>query len=284
MVSVIIPVYNREKTVAAAVNSVLNQTYKDLEVIVVDDGSTDKTKEVMSQIHDKRVRYIYQENSGACMARNHGIELARGEYIAFHDSDDTWHLNKLERQMTIFENYNPDIVFCKLHYIKKNGAEVLWPEKLKTGIVDPIVNLFGIGTQTIIAKRIVFEKFQFDNELPRFQEFELLYRASKVFTLYCLDEGLVEYSIGNDSISKNPEKLYKACLLIIDKHPEFTSNYPEMARLMAHSLQVSGNKVRKTSTRDYNKYLKLSLICHKDLKLILKSIIIKMGLYDYLQK
>lgn len=284
MVSVIIPVYNREKVVVDAVNSVLNQTYTDLELIVVDDGSTDNTKKVLSQISDKRLKYVYQENAGACVARNHGIELAKGSYIAFHDSDDIWHLDKLEKQMAVFNKYNPDIVFCKLHYKKKNGTEVLWPENLKGGYVDPIENLFQIGTQTIIGKKEIFKKIRFDKELPRFQEFEFLYRASKEYSLYCLDEGLVEYSIGEDSISGNPEKLYKACCLIISKHPELISDYPEMARLMAHSLQVAGNRVKESGKGDYKKYLELSLSCHKDLKLLLKSIIIRMGLYGYLHK
>ena len=284
MVSVIIPVYNRENIVTAAVNSVLNQTYTDLELIIVDDGSTDNTKDVLSQISDERLRYVYQDNAGACVARNHGIELARGEYIAFHDSDDIWHWDKLEKQMAIFDKYDPDIVFCKLHYKKKDGTEALWPEKLVEGYVNPVKNLFQIGTQTIIGKRKIFEEIQFDKELPRFQEFEFLYRASKKYSLYCLDEGLVEYAIGDDSISGNPEKLYIACCLIIKKHPELINDYPEMGRLMAHSLQISGNKVRKSGKGNYNKYLKLSMVCRKDWKLILKAWTIKLGLYDYIHK
>ena len=94
MVSIIIPTYNRADKLKAAIMSVLNQTYCDLELIIVDDGSTDDTKNVVANIDDNRLRYVYQKNAGACVARNNGIEEAHGDYIAFHDSDDVWHLDK----------------------------------------------------------------------------------------------------------------------------------------------------------------------------------------------
>ena len=88
-VTVVIPTYNRAHLIKDAVESVLNQTYQDFELIVIDDGSTDNTREVLAVYKDK-LTYIYQENQGRSSARNHGIELAQGEYIAFLDSDDVW--------------------------------------------------------------------------------------------------------------------------------------------------------------------------------------------------
>ncbi len=85
LVSVIIPAYNRASTVQKAVESVLAQSYDHLEVLLIDDGSTDETAAVVQSIQDPRLRYIYQQNAGACAARNHGVSLAKGEYIAFHD-------------------------------------------------------------------------------------------------------------------------------------------------------------------------------------------------------
>ena len=96
MVSVIIPSYNREKTIKRAVESGLNQTYKDIEVIVVDDCSSDKTIEILTSIKDKRFSYYkLDKNSGACVARNLGIEKVKGDYIFLHDSDDEWLPDKL---------------------------------------------------------------------------------------------------------------------------------------------------------------------------------------------
>lgn len=88
--SIIIPTYNREKTILQSVESVLSQTFSDTEIIIVDDGSTDNTKSIIEQINDSRILYVRQTNAGAPSARNHGISLARGKYISFQDSDDNW--------------------------------------------------------------------------------------------------------------------------------------------------------------------------------------------------
>ena len=280
MVSVIIPTYNREKSVLAAVNSVLDQTYKDLELIVIDDGSTDRTKDILGRIQDARFRYVYQKNAGACAARNHGIELAKGDFIAFHDSDDIWHEDKLAKQMCIFKNNDVDLVFCKLNYTNANGVTVLQPDHIKEGLVSPVINLFGIGTQTIIGKSSIFKNFRFDEKLPRFQEFELLYRIAENHTLYCLDEGLVDYSIGGDSISSNPEKLYITCKSILDKHPEMKTRYPVMMNYMAHSLLSAANEARKKHI-SMKKYIAFSWKCAKSTKLIIKTALIYLHLYDF---
>ena len=111
-VSVIIPTYNRAKLLPRAIKSVLNQTFKDFEVIIVDDGSTDNTEEVINEFqkHNKRIKYIrHEKNKGAAAARNTGIKIAQGEYIAFQDSDDEWLPNKLEKQMEIFESAPAEI-------------------------------------------------------------------------------------------------------------------------------------------------------------------------------
>ncbi|TLN28536.1 glycosyltransferase family 2 protein, partial [bacterium] len=102
-VSVIIPSYNRADMVMDAVNSVLRQTFADWELIVVDDGSQDNTREVIAAVRDERVRYIYQDNQGLPGARNSGIRAARGEYVAFLDSDDVFLPHKLAVQVTAMD-------------------------------------------------------------------------------------------------------------------------------------------------------------------------------------
>ena len=109
-VSVILPTYNRAQLIAQAIQSVLDQTYQDFELIIVDDGSKDETEEVVNSFDDERIRYArHEENKGANAARNTGIAMARGEYIAFQDSDDKWLPEKLERQMRIFLITSTDI-------------------------------------------------------------------------------------------------------------------------------------------------------------------------------
>ena len=98
-VSVVIPTYNRANLIARSIRSVLEQTVEPLEVIVVDDGSKDDTKKVIEEMNEPKVKYIYQENGGAASARNRGVQECKGDWIAFHDSDDVWHADKLEKQL-----------------------------------------------------------------------------------------------------------------------------------------------------------------------------------------
>jgi len=142
IVSVIIPTYNRSKFVKKAIDSVLAQMYKDYEIIVVDDGSTDNTKEVIEPYMD-RIRYIYQENAGASAARNIGIKAAKGDWIAFLDSDDHWLPEKLFVQMAAIKR-NPHIIAHMVNantsnYGDPSGSSFLhcrFPFNKKEGIID----------------------------------------------------------------------------------------------------------------------------------------------------
>jgi glycosyltransferase involved in cell wall biosynthesis len=111
-VSVVIPTYNRARTIERAIDSVLAQTFQDFEVIVVDDGSQDETKGVLSRFGD-RIRLIIQENRGVSAARNTGIQAAHGKWIAFLDSDDEWHPAKLEKQMECLQKHGATICFAR---------------------------------------------------------------------------------------------------------------------------------------------------------------------------
>jgi glycosyltransferase involved in cell wall biosynthesis len=111
-VSVVIPTYNRARTIERAIDSVLAQTFQDFEVIVVDDGSQDETKGVLSRFGD-RIRLIIQENRGVSAARNTGIQAAHGKWIAFLDSDDEWHPAKLEKQMGCLQKHGATVCFAR---------------------------------------------------------------------------------------------------------------------------------------------------------------------------
>jgi glycosyltransferase involved in cell wall biosynthesis len=124
LVSVIIPTYNRSEQCQKAIQSVLNQTYTHVEVIVIDDGSTDNTRAVIHGL-DPRVRYYYQNNQGVISARNHGLDRARGGYIAFLDSDDTWLPWKLEAQLAVLQYYpSAGMVFSDMTAVDEQGIEL----------------------------------------------------------------------------------------------------------------------------------------------------------------
>jgi glycosyltransferase involved in cell wall biosynthesis len=152
LVSVIIPVYNYDRYLAEAIESVLNQTYRRLEVIVVDDGSTDRSSEVAKSFVDRGVRYCYQEHAGIGPARNRGADLAQGDFIAFLDADDRWPEYKLERQLSAIKN-DPalEMVFgqaVQLH----NGPE--WEAGVKA--MNPLGMVPGMVAGTLLIKREAF--------------------------------------------------------------------------------------------------------------------------------
>ena len=284
MVSVIIPTFNREQTILEAVKSVLNQSVHDLEVLIVDDGSTDNTGSIIKAIEDPRVKYIYQSHSGACVARNTGIHHSQGMYIAFHDSDDLWHMDKLEKQLRVLHQYDPDIVCCKLCYQKADGTIEVTPPHLTEGFLKKGDNLFGIGTVSLLAKREVFQELEFDSEFPRYQEMELLYRALEQYTIYCIDEGLIDCTRSIDSISANPEKVYRACVLIAQKHPELLGQQSRLSRKIAWNLLQAAGELRADNKKTADRAVELSYAFYQAPGFSFRGRLIKMGVYDIIRK
>lgn len=241
LVSVVIPSYNRAHCIERAVRSVLDQAYKNIEVIVVDDGSEDNTRDILNAIGDPRLRYVYQDNQGACAARNRGVELARGKYVAFHDSDDLWHSTKLEKQVAVLDRDIADVVFCK-QYRDDGDHMTLIPRYIHAGPVTKNTDLIGIGTQTIIAKKSVLEKERFDPKMPRFQEFEWIYRVLDTYRVFCIGEGLVDYCINPDSISSDSGKGYQAVAYLIRKYPRLKWESPMTAMHLVKDLMTWNKK------------------------------------------
>ena len=122
MISVIIPVYNVEKYISQCLDSVCNQTNRDLEIILVDDGSTDASGKICDEYacHDKRIHVIHQKNSGAAAAKNAGLRVASGEYLSFVDSDDFLELNAYYYMIQIMQTQNADVVQCSYRDVFKN--------------------------------------------------------------------------------------------------------------------------------------------------------------------
>ncbi|MBR5412789.1 MAG: glycosyltransferase [Fibrobacter sp.] len=274
MISIVLPSYNRAHILPKAVESILRQTYKDFELIIVDDGSSDNTCEVVKSFDDNRIVYVRQENAGACVARNNGIDHARGEYIAFQDSDDIWHQDKLEKQLKTLQEKNADIVFCRMNRMSGGKIVGLVSDYFKEGFLSKDVMPMSIGTQTLIGKSQVFKQEKFDPEMPRFQEFELLVRAQKEFSIYCMEEPLADYIIQGDSLSVNPLKYMQAWNLMLKKHPDFLERYKSSrdriaCDVMRNAFMTADRKLRrqmiamafkfKTSPRMIYRLLKFSL-------------------------
>ena len=224
-VSVVIPAYNRAGSLADAVTSVSNQTYRDFEIIVVDDGSTDDTRAVVECLTDDRIRYVRHDvNKGANAARNTGIKLARGRYIAFQDSDDSWHPQKLQQQTSACESSGAKTCFCAFN--RHIGAACTKIPKssynIPTGLNDlqqHVLRGSFISCQTLMIDReLVLSVGGFDESLPRLQDWELCLRLSQAAPIYFLDEVLVEVHLSADSISSDLTKYLQSAEQILGRH------------------------------------------------------------------
>ena len=268
LISVIIPTYNRAHLIKRSIDSVLNQTYKNLELIIVDDGSTDNTKEIIDSIKDERIVYVKQENQGASAARNKGIDLAKGKYIAFQDSDDVWHSDKLEKQINALKQNNADVVFCKM-FVFGNLKKRVFPKHFKNGFLKKDELPFGISTQNIFGKTDIFKNNFFDTIMQPIEDFELTLRIQQIYSIYCLDEALVDYHNQSDSISNNSEKVLEALENVLNKDKNFLTkyNYTNL-EILAQSFLVETFQIKDVHKRKKFFDLVFSINSSKKTKLI----------------
>jgi glycosyltransferase involved in cell wall biosynthesis len=231
-VSIIIPTYNRENTIKRSVNSVLNQGYKNIEVIIVDDGSQDSTATVLSDIKDKRVRVIsHIANLGLGAARNTGILAATGDLIAFQDSDDEWLDGKLSLQVSAFNNA-PDSCVCVYctkivygrddKYISGSRRIVCVPSantiKLSGDLREDLWRQNLVSTQTILCKReSALQIGGFDSRLRNSVDWDFVLRLADIGSFEFVDLPLVNTYIQDDSVSKLTGKSIYSQLIIINK-------------------------------------------------------------------
>jgi glycosyltransferase involved in cell wall biosynthesis len=204
-VSVIIHTYNNEKFIAETVESVLNQTYKDYEIIVVDDGSVDGTRDaLLPYMHG--IRYHYKENGGIASAKNAGISLSQAEFIAFLDHDDLWVPDKLKLQMECF-NENPQVGLIYAKYTSfRDGKELRTkPEKGYSGwIFKALLAKSFIQTSTVIVKRECLNAVgPYDESFSLGDEYDMFLRISKRFQCGFIDKGLTRYRVHETNASKN---------------------------------------------------------------------------------
>lgn len=185
-VSVIIPTFNRASCICSAIDSVLCQTYKDYEIIIVDDGSTDNTKETIIKRYGNTIRYIYQDNEGVSSARNRGIYNAKGDWIAFLDSDDTWKPDKLDRQIKVLSDTGASI--CLAGHEDDSGNKFLnFTDSVPVGDYKYIASALGLVFKKnrhpliqslIIKKKLIVSLGLFDQTLKVAEDTKLVYRIA----------------------------------------------------------------------------------------------------------
>ncbi len=214
MVSVIIATYNRANTICAAVDSVLEQTYPNIELIVVDDGSTDDTAEILNRYGDK-IQVVYQDNAGPAVARNRGVELSSGEIIAFLDSDDLWLPEKIEKQVKALERFGNSVPCCLCNAFVESQTHPgttsfdLAPLKigpgpgLFTNVTEVLVTRSVLFNQAVAIRRWAWEQVGgFDESLTYMEDHDLAVRLSLLGPWAIIREPLVVYHRGNqDALS-----------------------------------------------------------------------------------
>lgn len=224
-ISIILPTYNRDRLIMRAIQSILNQTYTKWELIIVDDGSTDSTQQIVQSIGDQRIAYIKNEqNMGAAASRNHGVKLAHYDYLAFQDSDDVWIVDKLEKQVDYLSKHAElDMVYSSFvnHHI--DGGKVPVPNDQigeREGNLLPTLLINNvIGTPTILVKKETFENNRgFDETLRALEDWDFVLRVSESSRIGFIPEVLVEAYQTEESLSCDGAGYFHARCKMLASH------------------------------------------------------------------
>jgi glycosyltransferase involved in cell wall biosynthesis len=229
LVTTIIPSYNSEKYVVAAIESVLQQSYTPIEIIVVDDGSTDQTKQrIDALIKSQTIRYIYQSNQGLSAARNTGLRIAKGKYVQFLDADDLLEPHKIEKQVTQLESANqPAISGCDFRCFDDHNPSTFYDGDFFKGqfpLSDPprLFDFYTVIHRWLFPASIFNEVGLFDPTLPATEDWLMLWKiaANGIQFLY-LDEPLVRYRKHERGMTSDFERITKGRLMAINRIEEF---------------------------------------------------------------
>lgn len=221
LVSVVIPTYNRDKYINETIESVLAQTYPNIEIIVIDDGSTDNTKEVVAQYVPK-IQYVWQKNSERGASRNHGLRLAKGEFISFLDSDDLWLPDKIEEDINFFrKNPSVGLVYTDALQVdaKGNYLKLLKPQKYNGKVTEKLLedNFVPMATHLIrteLAKNI--GGFREERQLSGSEDWEFWVRLSTVTDFAYLPRATTKIRTHEANTMSNPSGMERSMNYAID--------------------------------------------------------------------
>ena len=291
LVSIIIPTFNRANRLKRALVSVFAQTFTDYEVLIMDDGSTDNTLEVVNSFNDDRIRYDWAENFGGPGApRNRGLSLARGEYIAFLDSDDWWLPKKLEESIK-YLNLGADIIYHDVYNVKNENQRFFFLRSRNRNLTSPVLydlikNGSAIPNSSVVTKKYLLDKINGiseDKDLIAWEDYDTWIRIAQISEKFQkIPKVLGYYWCGGGNIS-NLERNLKIYSLF-EKHYEKTIqgltswgdfNWLNYARGRTYFLMGNYEKAKK--------YLKLNLRMKAPLGIIFKTywMLFKISLYRF---
>lgn len=257
LVSVVIATYNMAAYLPLAIESALGQTYRNVEVLVVDDGSTDGTRDVVERLlEDRRLRYIVQRNGGQASAKNRGVREARARFIAFLDADDIWVREKLETQIPLFlRSATLGVVYSRVAYIDEAGRDLgIADNALFRGRVSgPLLvrNFIGFGTSVVRSE--CFERLGgFDESIRMGIDYDLWLRLSTQYEFDFVDRPFLRYRVWPGQMSGNCKGRYANGIAIMER---FLAQYPGVVdertqeEAWAHTYVGYGECLRETDRR-----------------------------------
>lgn len=253
LVSVILPTRNRADTIVASVRSVLDQSYRNLELLIVDDASTDDTKACIDELTDPRIRWIrLDRQAGASTARNIGIEQACGAWIAFQDSDDVWLPGKLEKQVARVRDPAANVIAAFTSYWRHDGVtRVLLPQPGSKGmegdVLPRLLKSNFISTQVLMVRRdVALAVGGFDDQLSALNDWDFVIRIARHGAIAWVPEPLVEYVLQPDSLTKSIDAFVHNYEMMMIKHAGLMTARPEDR---AWHLAVIGNRLCREGHR-----------------------------------
>ena len=242
-ISVIIPAYNSQNTILSTIESVQKQSFSNLEILVIDDGSQDETVEVVNSIEDERIKVKSFQNGGVSLARNRGISLAKGEYIAFMDADDLWTSDKLELQLTALEKHPEAALAYSWTYIMSEDGE-------KVHKCHPIYHqgdvykelliynfLLSPGSNILVRKAAIDSTGDFDTSLSHYEDWDFCLRLAINWYFVVVPKYQVFYRQSSNSASSNIEAFEKSVLTVIERSFQYAPK--EIQYLKSKSIASS---------------------------------------------
>ncbi len=239
LISVIIPVYNGEKTIRETIESVLNQSFQDFEIIVIDDGSKDSTLEVVNSIQDPRLKVFSYPNARQAASRNRGFSHSAGEFIAFLDADDLWTPNKLEAQLKALQD-NPQaaVAYSWSNCIDETGQFLREAShSTLSGDVYPkllLCDFLDNGSNPLIRRQALIEAGSFDESLPPAEDWDMWLRLAAHYHFVAVPYPHILYRQSPNSESANLSRMASACARVIEQ--AFTQAPNSLQHLKKHSL------------------------------------------------
>ncbi|BBD54714.1 glycosyltransferase [Planktothrix agardhii] len=222
LISVVIPVYNGAKTIQQTINSVLNQTFKDWELIIIDDGSQDSTVKIIREIEDSRIRIFSYDNGGLSLSRNRGIHHAQGEYITFLDADDLWTSDKLEAQFQALEEHpEAAVAYSWTDYIDQSsqflhsGRHITMNGDVYQHLL--VNNFLENGSNPLIRKQALNQVGGFDSSINSVADWDMWVRLAALYQFVAVPLPQILYRVSTHSMSSQIKNQERECLKVIEK-------------------------------------------------------------------